>query len=302
MLRASCLRIGGRGWRRFHLIGNVQVASAIIMRANSRCRSRPTGERLLFFAMTFASSSAFRMPSRSGETTVAMPPDSSPPIRMSFPSSDRMYLKQCCTRTACVRIWRDASIMPVVLKARTTSPGHFLYSSSHFSRTHCTCANRRSCVFRTAPMRSASHRHQQWHLSFTTASCSRRRVNDRFGIDAGKSGSLPDESQRSECVASKMPARLRPEPYIESMANLKIARRIDRDPRTLKSLDVGGLQIDFFDFRSLLWASFLRQLLFDRLHDRGWPSLRTWLEFHAFQFRVVAGSDMTPRGAEFLEL
>ena len=27
------------------------------------------------------------------------------------------------------------SIMPVVLKARTTSPGHFLHTSSQFSRT-----------------------------------------------------------------------------------------------------------------------------------------------------------------------
>src|SRR5256885_12028970 len=88
-----------------------------------------------------------------------MPPDSSPPIRMSCSIiKSAMYLNPIdvsCSLRPCLAAMRSS--MRVVLKARTTSPDHFLRSSSQRNSTqNILCESTKLPSSATAPMRSAS--------------------------------------------------------------------------------------------------------------------------------------------------
>ena len=182
--------------------------------------------------MMLASSSELRIPSRSGRCRrMPMPPDSSPPIRMSRSSiRSQMYLKpmphSCILRPYLAEM---RSIIRVVLKARTTSPGHCFRFSSHSRITEkilCESTNLPSSA--TAPSRSASPSvtSPAWQCSRTTVSCKRATCGSiGSGLIPGNSGfSSPRISMCSMPFSVKMWLNTpRPEPYIASTANLNPA-------------------------------------------------------------------------------
>src|ERR1035441_5507547 len=128
---------------------------------NSACNAATSSPRVFFSsAITFASSSAFSKPSRSGRCLLTpTPPDSSPPIRISPASmKSTTYLKpipcSCSVRPYFAAI---RSTIFVVLNARVTSPGQPLRAINHSASTaSILCASTTFPCSSTAPMRSAS--------------------------------------------------------------------------------------------------------------------------------------------------
>ena len=142
-------------------------------------------------------------------------------------------------------------------------------------------------------------------FSFTTVSCSSAtcgRIGS--GLIPGNSGftSWRMATYWIPCL-SKMPARTpRPEPYMESIANLKVALRMRSKIRKLAhGFDICGLQIDFFDFcvvalRALRCGSSSPSIIFMMAGVAEPPNLA--LNFTPFQFHGLwLDVTMTPPAA-----
>jgi hypothetical protein len=114
----------------------------------------------------------------------------------------------------------------VVLKARTTSPGHFFRSRSQRRMIEkILCESTKLPSSATAPIRSASPSvaSPAWQLSRTTVSCSIFTCGSMgSGLIPGNNGfTSPRIETCSIPCSEKMPdSTPRPEPYIVSMANL----------------------------------------------------------------------------------
>src|SRR3984885_7288568 len=203
---------------------------------NSSCNAATSWPSVFFSsAITLASSSEFSNPSRSGRCRLMpMPPDSWPPIGISCSSiRSQTYLKPipCSCRRRPYFAQIRSSIF-VVLKARVTSPGHFLRSKSHFNNTtKILCASTTLPCSSTAPIRSASPSviRPASHLVATTAPCVTLmcgRIGS--GLIPGNAGLISSRiSTYGTPALEKIPATTpRPAPYMQSIKNLYPEARI----------------------------------------------------------------------------
>ena len=177
-----------------------------------------------------------------------MPPDSSPPMRMSCSSMrSQTYLKPMpcsCNLRPCLAAMRSSIL--VVLKARVTSPGQPLRSSSHFSRmAKILCASTTLPCSSTAPMRSASPSvtNPASQRSATTRSCVAAmcgRIGS--GLMPGKAGliSLP-HSTNGMPARAKMPAMYALPRAVHGVDEELVAGRFDcgRSTNRVDGGDVG---------------------------------------------------------------